>query len=134
MEEPTETARLLSCPTYVWEKPAASFSRLFAFSPIDMVEAAAAMDEKFETAAAHRDKVSLSLLQPGQSVLIQCDKLKKWDRSEFPRHLKRLQEKEEEKWLSSLVPAQTVKAMPQSCGSFNGCSECIANKPRTLKT
>ena len=48
-----------------------------AFSPIDMVEAAAAMD----AAAAHydRDKVNLSALQPGQSVLIQCDKSKKWD-------------------------------------------------------
>ena len=53
-----------------------------AFSPIDMVEAAAAMDKKFEAAAAHydRDKVSLSVLQPGQFVFIQCDKSKKWDR------------------------------------------------------
>ena len=53
-----------------------------AFSPIDMVEAAAAMDKKFETAVAHYDwdKVSLSVLQPGQFVFIQCDKSKKWDR------------------------------------------------------
>ena len=52
------------------------------YSPIDMVEAAAAMDKKLEAAAAHYDwdKVSLSALQPGQSVLIQCDKSKKWDR------------------------------------------------------
>ena len=52
-----------------------------AFSPIDMVEAAVAMDRKFETAAAHydRDKVSLPVLQPGQCVFIQCDKSKKWD-------------------------------------------------------
>ena len=53
-----------------------------AFSPIDMVEDAAAMDKKFEAAAAHydSDKVSLPALQPGQSVLTQCDKSKKWDR------------------------------------------------------
>ena len=52
-----------------------------AFSPIDMVDAASAMDKKFETAAAHydRDKVSLPALQPGQHVLIQCDKSKKWN-------------------------------------------------------
>ena len=51
-----------------------------AFSPIHMVEAAA-MDKRFDAAAVHhdRDKVSLSALQPGQSVLIQCDKSKKWD-------------------------------------------------------
>ena len=48
-----------------------------AFSPIDMVEAAAAMDKNFEAAAVHydRDKVSL----PAFCVLIQCDKSKKWD-------------------------------------------------------
>ena len=53
-----------------------------AFSPVDMVEAAAAMDKKFDAAANHydRDKVSLSVLQPGQFVLVQCDKPKKWDR------------------------------------------------------
>ena len=52
-----------------------------AFSAIDMVEAAAAMDKKFNTAAAHydRDKVSLPAFRPGQRVLIQCDKSKKWD-------------------------------------------------------
>ena len=51
-----------------------------AFFHIDMVEAAAAMDKKFDAAAVHydRDKVSLSALQ--QSVWIQCDKSKKWDR------------------------------------------------------
>ena len=53
-----------------------------AFSPIDLVEAAAAMDRKFETAAAHndRDKVSFPVLQLGQCVFIQCDKSKRWDR------------------------------------------------------
>ena len=40
------------------------------------------MDKKFETAAAHynRDKVNLPAFRPGQRVLIQCDKSKKWDR------------------------------------------------------
>ena len=49
-----------------------------AFSPIDMVDAAAAMDKKFETAAAHydRDKVSLPAFWPCQRVLIQCDNSK----------------------------------------------------------
>ena len=53
-----------------------------AFSPIDMEEAAAAMDKKFESAATHydRDKVSLPALRPGQHVWMQCDKSKKWDR------------------------------------------------------
>ena len=53
-----------------------------ALSPIDMVEAAEAMDRKFETAAVNydRDKVSLPVLQPGQIVLVQCDQSKKWDR------------------------------------------------------
>ena len=47
-----------------------------AFSPIDMLEAAAAMDEKFEAAAVHynRDKVSLPALRPGQFFVIQCNK------------------------------------------------------------
>ena len=51
------------------------------FSPSDMVEAAAAMDKKFEAAAIHydRDIVSLPAFRPGQCVLIQCDKSKKWD-------------------------------------------------------
>ena len=53
-----------------------------AFSPIDIVEAAADMDKKFDAATVHydRDKVNLSALQPGQSVLVQCEKSKKWDR------------------------------------------------------
>ena len=53
-----------------------------AFSPIDVVEAAAAMDKKFETAAAHydRDKVSLPAFRPGQRVWMQYGKSKKWDR------------------------------------------------------
>ena len=43
-----------------------------AFSPIDMVKAAAAMDKNFETAAAHYDrgKVSLPAFRPVQRVLI----------------------------------------------------------------
>lgn len=53
-----------------------------AFSPIDMMEAAAAMDGKFEMAAENyiREKVSLPVFQPGQFVLVQYDKSKKWDR------------------------------------------------------
>ena len=52
------------------------------FSPIDMEEAAAAMDKKFESAAAHydRDKVSLPDFRPGQRVWMQCKKSRKWDR------------------------------------------------------
>ena len=52
-----------------------------AFSPTDMKEAAAAVDGKFElaTESYNRDKLSLLALLPGQFVLVQCEKTKKWD-------------------------------------------------------
>ena len=173
-----------------------------AFSPIDMLEAAAAMDKKFDAAAVHydRDKVNLSALQLGQSVLVQREKSKKWDwcgeiievrpdglsnlvnlegkviirgramlkpvfnghgggqvqvqdqnrgqgkqqegelspssvsaPSESLRRSERLREKEEAKWSSSHVPAQTVRAMPQNCESSSGCRECLRTQ-KTLST
>ena len=156
------------------------------------------MDKKFDAAAVHydRDKVSLSALQPGQSVLIQCYKSEKWDRrgeiievrpdslsylvelegkviirgramfksvfnecgggqvqvqdqdrgqgrqqdgelspsSVSSPAFKKTTEKEEENWSSLRVPAQTGRAMPQNCGSSNGCRDCIASRPRIQRT